>query len=77
MTIIRKSTHPGWTRTVELPLSAMTCDVCGAICDEATMGQHDAWHAAQDLKALPRLIDFLTWPDEAAPSLIGASASVA
>jgi hypothetical protein len=36
------------------------CPACGAICDEAGTGDHDAWHQAIQRKMLPSLVDFLT-----------------
>ena len=64
MTIIRKAPHPGWSKTTELPRSAVTCHACGAICDESLASEHDEWHAVLDLKTLPMISDFVTWSSE-------------
>jgi hypothetical protein len=63
--IIRKAApKPGWRSTVEIPRRVLTCETCGALCDEATTNEHDAWHYAMDRRSLPVLADFLTAPRE-------------
>jgi hypothetical protein len=68
--IIRKAApKPGWRSTVEIPRRVLTCETCGALCDEATTDDHDAWHYALDRRSLPELVDFLTsGQDVARPS---------
>jgi hypothetical protein len=59
--IIRKAApKPGWRSTVEIPRRVLTCETCGALCDEATTSEHDSWHYALDRRSLPVLSDFLT-----------------
>jgi hypothetical protein len=66
--IIRKAApKPGWRSTVEIPRRVLTCETCGALCDEATTNEHDAWHLAIDQRSLPALLDILLAPPVVEP----------
>lgn len=60
MSIIRKTApKPGWRTTTQIPHRVLTCERCGALCDEATTGEHDTWHEVLERSSLPLLLDFL------------------
>jgi hypothetical protein len=60
VSIIRKTApKPGWRTATQIPHRVLTCEACGALCDEATTGEHDAWHEGLDGRSLPLLTDFL------------------
>jgi hypothetical protein len=63
MTIILKDApKTGWSPANGLLQrgDAMICATCGAVCDESATDDHDAWHAALDLKTLPEYTDYVT-----------------
>lgn len=69
VSIIRKTApKPGWRTTTQIPQRVLTCEACGALCDEATTEEHDAWHGKIEGKSLPLLLDFLTGTDDARPA---------
>jgi hypothetical protein len=82
LSIIRKTApKPGWRTTTQIPHRVLTCERCGALCDEATTGEHDSWHEVLDSSTLPLLLDFITgakslMPDAApAPEVVAAEPS--
>jgi hypothetical protein len=70
LSIIRKTAPKvGWRTTTQIPHRVLTCERCGALCDEATTGEHDSWHEVLDSSTLPLLLDFITGAKSVTPAL--------
>jgi hypothetical protein len=62
MAIIRTSApRPGWRTTTKMPTRFLTCERCGAACDENVTSEHDDWHSTLELSTLPQFSDFVTF----------------